>query len=111
MSTARRLHYTYAEYLRALEMSGVKLEYCDGEIYARAGGTPAHADLAAGTTSNSQAWPQLFVSHGRPQITIVERVGATWSQRECRRGEDVVLSTSPLTFAVDELYEGIELEA
>jgi Uma2 family endonuclease len=47
MGTARRLHYTYAEYLRALEVSGVKLEYCDGEIYAMAGGTPAHADLAA----------------------------------------------------------------
>jgi len=28
-------------------MSEVKLEYCDGEIYAMAGGTPAHADLAA----------------------------------------------------------------
>lgn len=47
MSTARRLHHTYEEYLRALEVSGVKLEYCDGEIYAMAGGTPAHADLAA----------------------------------------------------------------
>ena len=30
-----------------LEISSVKLEYCDGEIYAMAGGTPAHADLAA----------------------------------------------------------------
>jgi Uma2 family endonuclease len=47
MSTARRVHYTYEEYLRVLEISGVKLEYCDGEIYAMAGGTPAHADLAA----------------------------------------------------------------
>jgi Uma2 family endonuclease len=47
MSTARRLHHSYDEYLRALEVSGVKLEYCDGEIYAMAGGTPAHADLAA----------------------------------------------------------------
>ena len=47
MSTARRLHHSYEEYLRALEVSGVKLEYCDGEIYAMAGGTPAHADLGA----------------------------------------------------------------
>lgn len=47
VSTARRLHHSYEEYLRALEVSGVKLEYCDGEIYAMAGGTPAHADLAA----------------------------------------------------------------
>ena len=47
MTTARRLHYTYEEYLAALAMSEVKLEYCDGEIYAMAGGTPAHAELIA----------------------------------------------------------------
>jgi Uma2 family endonuclease len=50
MTTARRLHYSYEEYLALLEVSGVKLEYCDGEIYAMAGGTPAHADLAASIT-------------------------------------------------------------
>lgn len=47
VTTSRRLHHTYEEYLGVLEMSAVKLEYCDGEIYAMAGGTPAHADLAA----------------------------------------------------------------
>jgi hypothetical protein len=47
VGTARRVHYRYDEYLSALEVSGVKLEYCDGEIYAMAGGTPTHADLAA----------------------------------------------------------------
>lgn len=47
MSTARRLHYDYADYLRALEMSELKLEYCDGNIYVMAGGTPAHAQLGA----------------------------------------------------------------
>lgn len=50
MTTARRLHHSYEDYLQALEVSGVKLEYCDGEIYAMAGGTPAHADLAASIT-------------------------------------------------------------
>jgi Uma2 family endonuclease len=47
MSTAKRLHYEYADYLRSLEMSELKLEYCDGVIYAMAGGTPAHAQLSA----------------------------------------------------------------
>jgi len=47
MSTARRFHYSYDEYLAALEASTLKLEYCDGNIYAMAGGTPAHAQLAA----------------------------------------------------------------
>jgi len=47
VTTARRLHHSYQEYLAALEVSGVKLEYCEGEIYAMAGGTPAHAELAA----------------------------------------------------------------
>lgn len=50
MSTARRLHHTYEDYLSAQERSDVKLEYCDGEVFAMAGGTPAHADLAASIT-------------------------------------------------------------
>jgi Uma2 family endonuclease len=50
VTTARRLHYSYEDYLRLLEVSNVKLEYCEGEIYAMAGGTPAHADLAASIT-------------------------------------------------------------
>src|SRR5678816_2240986 len=51
VTTARRVHHSYAEYLAALEMSDVKLEYCEGEIYAMAGGTPAHAALAAAITA------------------------------------------------------------
>jgi Uma2 family endonuclease len=47
VTTGRRLHHSYEDYLAALAVSGLKLEYCDGEIYAMAGGTPAHADLAA----------------------------------------------------------------
>lgn len=47
MATARRLHYDYEDYLRTLEMSEVKLEFCEGEIYAMAGGSPAHAELGA----------------------------------------------------------------
>lgn len=47
MSTAKRLHYSYDEYLRSLEQSPLKLEFCDGVIYAMAGGTVAHAALAA----------------------------------------------------------------
>lgn len=41
------MRHSYRDYLSLLELSTVKLEYCDGEIYAVAGGTPAHADLAA----------------------------------------------------------------
>ena len=48
MSTsARRLHYTYAQYLSLEEDSSVRHEYLDGEIYAMAGGSPDHAALAA----------------------------------------------------------------
>lgn len=45
MSTARRLHHSYEEYLSLLEQNEAKLEYCDGEIFAMAGGTLAHAEL------------------------------------------------------------------
>ncbi len=48
MSTsARHVHYTYAEYLALEETGLVKQEYLDGEIYAMAGGSPDHAALAA----------------------------------------------------------------
>jgi Uma2 family endonuclease len=48
MSTpARRVHYTYAQYLALEEGSPVRHEYLDGEIYAMGGGTPDHAALAA----------------------------------------------------------------
>ena len=187
VSTARRLHHRYEDYLRALEMSSVKLEYCEGEIYAMAGGTPAHADLAAAAigilgnallgrcrvsssdlklrieatdlstfpdvtvvcgerevspidanavtnptllvevTSNStedydrgeklghyKQLPSLravlFVSHRRPQVTVIERAADGWRQREHRAGESVMLESPQLCLAVDELYAGIELD-
>jgi Uma2 family endonuclease len=45
--SARGVHHSYDDYLSALEASELKLEYCDGEIYAMAGGTPLHAELSA----------------------------------------------------------------
>ena len=49
----RSLHreYTWREYLRVSEDSNIKLEYCDGEIFAMAGGTPDHARLIARMTT------------------------------------------------------------
>ena len=46
MSMARKLHYTYEEYLEVERRSDVRHEYFQGEIYAMAGGTPEHAFLA-----------------------------------------------------------------
>jgi Uma2 family endonuclease len=46
MSTARRLHFSYDEYLAVEEQGDVKHEFLDGEIYAMAGGTPEHGALA-----------------------------------------------------------------
>ena len=59
MSTARRLHFSYQDYLSALEVSEFKLEYCEGVIYAMAGGTLEHIRLA----SNLNA--ALKVAHAR----------------------------------------------
>lgn len=53
----------------------------------------------------------LFVSHRRAQVTVVERGVDGWEQRECRAGEAVTLANPNLSFAVDELYAGIELDA
>jgi Uma2 family endonuclease len=46
MSTARRYRNTYGDFLRVEEASPIKFEFSDGEIFAMAGGTPAHGALA-----------------------------------------------------------------
>ncbi len=51
MTTARRLHHSYDDYLRLLESGDTKLEYCDGEIFAMAGGSPVHAELSVAVSS------------------------------------------------------------
>jgi Uma2 family endonuclease len=40
-------HYTFEDYLSVEEMSAVRHEFLDGEIFAMAGGTPEHAALLA----------------------------------------------------------------
>ncbi len=186
-SSARRLHYDYTDYLRALEDSSLKLEYCDGTIYALAAGTRAHAQLAAAvivalhrtlpttcristsdmkiriestdlTTfpdvsvicgpanvspldANAVTNPRLlvevtsrstedydrgeklshykqieslgavlFISHRTRRITIVERGPGGFVEREARSGEMVTVAHPAATFAVDDVYEGIELD-
>jgi Uma2 family endonuclease len=47
MFSARRVRHTYEDYLALEQGSPIKHEYCDGEIYAMAGGTPEHGALAA----------------------------------------------------------------
>lgn len=53
----------------------------------------------------------LFVSHRRPQITVVERTPEGWQQREARASERVELASLGVSLSVDELYDGIELDA
>ena len=48
-AAAPRHHYTFDDYMRVEEVSTVKHEFFDGEIYAMAGGTILHAALSAST--------------------------------------------------------------
>lgn len=45
-ASASRRRHSYTEYLELDEASNVKLEFFDGEIFAMAGGTHEHAELA-----------------------------------------------------------------
>ena len=51
------VHYAWREYLALEGASNVKHEYLDGQIYAMAGGTPAHAALQLAVPS--LLFPQL----------------------------------------------------
>lgn len=187
MSTAKRLHYSYEDYLRSLEHSELKLEYCDGVIYAMAGGTPAHAQLSASViaalarslprmcrvatsdlkvrveASDLSTFPDasvvcgplatsavdanaitnpvllvevtskstedydrgdklshykqlpslqvvLIVSHRSRRITQITRGERGWEEREVRGGEQIVLTSPAISFALDDVYEGIVLD-
>ena len=44
---ARKLSYTFAEYIAIDEASETKHEYVNGEVFAMSGGTLAHSQLAA----------------------------------------------------------------
>ncbi len=51
MTATIALHHTYEHYLEALDRSAVKLEFCDGLIYAMAGGTVLHGLLSTRVTT------------------------------------------------------------
>ncbi len=187
MSTAKRLHYSNEEYESALEMSELKLEYCDGVIYAIARGTIAHGQLSAAAigilrqsllarcnlftsdvkirveASDLSTFPDasvvcgeilrsaidknavtnptilvevtskstedydrgdklshykqlpalkavLIISHRKKAITLIERTPQGWDEREARAGEKVALAEPALSFPVDDVYAGVELE-
>ena len=52
----------------------------------------------------------LFVAHRARRITVVERTVEGWDERDVRRGELVSLRNPAITFAVDDVYEGITLD-
>jgi Uma2 family endonuclease len=103
-STARRLHYTYQEYLLLEEESSVRHEYLDGEIYAMAGGSPDHAALAAAVISLLR--PELppgcrtFTSDLRVRIGAsglsTYPDGAVICGRTLRAGDDALAVVNPV---------------
>lgn len=187
MSTARRLHYSYEDYLASLAVSPLKLEFFDGAIFAMAGGTVAHGQLSAAIimalgrvlskgcrvatsdvkvrieSSDLSTFPDasvicgdartaavdvnavvnpsilvevtsrstedydrgdklshykqlttleavIFVSHRARRITVVERTNHAWTERDFRGGETVVIDASKISFAVDDVYDGIAVD-
>jgi Uma2 family endonuclease len=51
----------------------------------------------------------LIVSHRRAQITVHERRGDGWEQREHRAGEQLVVSDPAFSLSISDVYDGIEL--
>ncbi|MFO0555364.1 MAG: Uma2 family endonuclease [Polyangiaceae bacterium] len=187
MSTGSHLHYSYEDYLALLHEAAIKLEYCDGVIYATAGGTIAHAALCAAavgllreallgrcqvftsdlkvridatdvatfpdvsvvcgvpapsaidahaitnptilvevTSRSTEDYDRgdklshykqlstlravLFLSHRAQRVTLVERVGARWTEHEYGTGEVITLADPSLRISVDALYAGVTLD-
>jgi Uma2 family endonuclease len=79
MTTARQLRFSWEDYLRALEDSDLKLEYCAGVIYAMAGGSLAHAELSvSASTLLRQALPKncaVFSSDAKVRVESTDFAG------------------------------------
>ncbi len=105
MSTsARHVHYSYAEYLALEEESSVRHEYLEGEIYAMAGGSPDHAALAAALIRivGGQLPPgcRVFTSDLRLRIAATGLTtypdAAVVCGRTLRSAEDPLAVTNPV---------------
>jgi Uma2 family endonuclease len=102
--SARRVHYTYADYLALEEVSPVRHEFLDGEIYAMAGGSPDHAALAGaviGLVRNQlPAGCRVFTSDLRVRIAATGLTtypdAAVICGRTQRSPEDPLAVTNPL---------------
>ncbi len=53
----------------------------------------------------------LIVSHRARRVTLIRRGEGGWEEVDFRGGETVVVATPNVKFRVDELYEGVALEA
>ena len=103
-SPARRVHYTYAQYVDLEEESQIRHEYLDGEIYAMAGGTPDHAALA-GTVirllgAQLPRGCRIFTSDLRIRIAVTGLAtypdGAVICGKTARAKEDPIAVTNPM---------------
>jgi Uma2 family endonuclease len=52
----------------------------------------------------------LIISHRSKSITVFERSSSGWDEREVRSGAAVKLADPAVSFAVDAIYAGVELE-
>lgn len=90
--------YTLEDYLGVEEMSAVRHEYLNGEIFAMAGGTPEHAALAAAVVV--LLGQELHGGPCRPysadlRIRVVESGLATYADASVICGEPERDTTSP----------------
>lgn len=98
MSTARRLHHTYEQYLEVERLSSVRHEFLDGEIYAMAGGTPEHGILAARVSAllSARVPPGCHVASSDVKILIEASGLATYP--------DVSVTCGPLARAARDAH-------
>jgi len=128
VGTARQLRFSYGDYLRSLERSELKLEYCAGVIYAMARGTPSHAELAAAIisllrpalkgrctvyTSDAKVRVESSDFSASSDVSIVcgERLLSPIDGNALINPSVLIEVSQPeVSFAVDELYAGVALE-
>ena len=129
MSQAARQLFTFDDYVLLEEMSTVRHEFLNGEVWAMAGGSPDHAAIAANVirllgnalsgrpcrvhTSDLRVrvartglgtYPDATVICGRVEIDLWRRTGRGWTHLSYREDESVRLDSLDCTLSVDDIY-------
>jgi Uma2 family endonuclease len=123
VASASGRHYTLEDYLGVEEMSGVRHELVDGQIFAMAGGTPdtnpsviievlSPSTEAYDRGEKREHYQQIdalreyvLISQHQRRVEVFRRVDSGWTHDVHDAGSTIDLASLGISLSTDELYD------